>query len=106
MISFAKYKNKKVVCDNITFDSIKESKRYLDLKMLSKHHKITQLELQPKFKITVNNQFICHYKADFSYTDCATNKRVVEDVKGFKTPVYRLKKKLTEALFNITITEL
>jgi len=31
---------------------------------------------------------------------------VVEDVKGVKTPVYRLKKKLVEALHGITIQEI
>jgi hypothetical protein len=43
----------------------------------------------------MNGTKVFTYKADFSYfTD---KERVVEDVKGFKTPVYKLKKKLVEA---------
>ena len=31
--------------------------------------------------------------------------KIIEDVKGVKTSVYRIKKKLTEAIYDITIKE-
>ena len=63
----------------------------------------TNLKLQPKFVCMVNDKKICTYRADFKYLE--NGKLVVEDTKGFRTPVYRLKKKLVEALFNIEIVE-
>ena len=47
--SKAKYGNKKVQVDGITFDSRKEANRYAELKMLEKCGAIKQLELQKKF---------------------------------------------------------
>ena len=44
-----KYKNKKVVIDNILFDSKKEANYYTYLKLLEKAGKIKNLELQKKF---------------------------------------------------------
>jgi hypothetical protein len=53
------------------------------------------------------------YRADFAYEQQGLSasenerwRRVIEDVKGFKTPVYRLKKKMVEAIYGITIREL
>ena len=77
-----KYKAKKTVVDGITFDSMKEAKRYGVLKMMEKSGVIRNLELQPSFDCYVNQVKVCTYKADF---------------KGFKTAVYKLKKKLVEA---------
>ena len=48
---------------------------------------------------------IGHYVADFAYVDERTGQRVIEDVKGVKTAMYRWKKKHTEAQYGITITE-
>ncbi len=45
------------------------------------------------------------YVADFTWFD-AHNVLHVGDAKGFKTPVYRLKKKLAALLLNVTIEEL
>lgn len=44
-----KYRNKKVIVDGKEFDSIQESKRYKELKLLLKAGKISNLELQPRF---------------------------------------------------------
>lgn len=81
------------------FASQAEYRRYLELKLFA-----TNLELQPKFPIVVNNKKICTYVADFKYLDDKGNE-VIEDVKGVKTPVYKLKKKLVEALYPIKIIE-
>jgi len=99
-----KYGNKKTVVDNIVFDSMKEAARYGELKLLEKAGKIDLLELQPKFRLEVNGEKICTYIADFQYDD--DGHTVVEDVKGVKTAIYRLKKKLVKAIFGIDIQEI
>lgn len=94
----SKYHNKKIIVDGHKFDSIKEADRYCELKLLQKAKVITQLELQPRF--TLQPVFACdgnsyrkiEYIADFSYYE--NGKRIVEDVKGMKTEVYKIKKKL------------
>ena len=47
----------------------------------------------------------CTYIADFSYLDMLTCSTIVEDTKGFKTPVYRIKKKLMLWVHGIRIKE-
>lgn len=99
-----KYQNRKTVVDGIKFDSAKEARRYGELKLLERAGQITGLEIQPSFRLLVNNCLICTYRADFTYQD-ATKARIVEDVKGMKTPVYRLKKKLMLAIHGVEIFE-
>ena len=102
-----KYRNKKIDIDGLTFDSIAESRRYLILKQMENVGDITHLRLQPKFDYMAENskKKLFTYKADFDYcTD--DGQYVVEDVKGFKTAIYRLKKKLIEDRFNVKITEI
>jgi len=116
-----KYKAVKTTIDGITFDSKREAKRYTELKLLEKAGHITHLELQPEYQITINGAKICKYKADFRYFTVRQENReqytnskgewqtptitgdkegqIVEDVKGFKTPIYRLKKRLVEACY-------
>ena len=97
----AKYHNSKTIIDGIKFDSKKESLRYQELKLLEKNGDITELELQPRFtlqpKYRKNGKTIrkIEYVADFSYRD-KKGKHIVEDVKGIKTEVYKLKKKIFE----------
>ena len=99
-----KYRAVKTEVDGIMFDSKREAARYMELMLLQKAGEISRLELQPKYDCVVNGHKICNYKADFRYFNA--NGSVVEDVKGMKTPVYRLKKKLVEALFpGVTIQE-
>lgn len=98
-----KYGNKKVEVDGIKFDSKKEAKRYGELKWLAETGQISELELQKSFRLEVNNYLIAHYRADFVYYECG--KRIIEDCKGFRTPVYKLKKKLMLAIYGIEIRE-
>lgn len=103
-----KYQNRKTVVDGLSFDSLKESRRYGELKLLERSGRITGLEVQPAFRIVVNNCLICTYKADFRYVidaPYASGQVVVEDVKGVQTPVYRLKKKLMLAVHGISVVE-
>lgn len=101
-----KYHSKKTIIDGIEFDSKKESMRYQELKLLERAGKIRELKLQPEYelipKFKKNNKTYRKtiYKADFSYFDVETNKHITEDVKGFKTDVYKLKKKLFEYRYN------
>lgn len=98
-----KFRNVKTTVDGITFASKKEAKRYCDLKLMVKAGVFKDLTLQPEFPIEVNGVKICKYVADFSYYE--NGKRVIEDVKGFRTPAYRLKKKLMLAVHGINIFE-
>jgi hypothetical protein len=105
-----KYNATKTVVDGITFASKAEAKRYAELKLLWKAKEIFELHCQRKLPLHAPGSIaslkpIGHYIADFSYEtkdgDC-----VVEDVKGFKTPLYRWKKKHVEAQYGIKIVEI
>jgi len=90
----------------ITFDSKWESERYLYLKSLEKAGRVKDLELQPRYNITVNDQKICAYVADFKYNKENADgiwEHIVEDAKGVETPEFKLKKKLMKAVFDIDI---
>lgn len=107
----SKYGAVKTTVDGIVFDSKAEAGRYSYLKALERTGHISALGLQPEYPIVVNRldgerALIAHYRADFEYVHVATGRHVVEDVKGMKTPVYRLKKKLVEALYGFKITEI
>lgn len=97
----SKYGNRKTEIDGIIFSSQREGRRYLELKMKEKAGKIKDLILQPVY--TLQNAFVDNmgnkhrpitYIADFSYFDVDFGKTVVEDAKGMRTELYRLKKKL------------
>ena len=98
-----KYRAIKTIVDGIKFDSKKEARRYSQLKLLEKAGAITDLKLQPRFDLIVNNCKCGFYKADFEYVE--NEKKIIEDVKGMKTPVYNLKKKLIKAIYGIEIFE-
>ena len=95
-----KYNAKKIVVDGIKFDSKKEAARYEVLKGLELVGKIDRLELQPRFVLMDGFRYEgkairkIEYVADFLYRDLSTCELIVEDVKGVKTDVYKLKKKL------------
>ena|SRR5882672_180432 len=99
----SKYGAVRTTIDGITFDSKREAARYLELKLLAKAGIIRDLELQPAFVFCHNGRKIFTYRADFAYYE--GDQRTVEDVKGVRTPLYKLKKKLVEANWNVTITE-
>jgi len=102
----SKYHAVRTEVDGIVFDSKKEAARYQELKLLEFTGEIKQLELQPAFELLVKTgRAVGKYKADFRYLDVHRNKWVVEDVKGMRTPVYRLKKKIVEEVYGIEIVE-
>ena len=98
-----KYKAIKTTVDGIKFDSKKEAARYSNLKILEKAGHILDLSLQPRFDLIINGVKCGFYKADFKYIE--DGKEIIEDVKGMKTPVYNLKKRLIKAIYNIDIRE-
>ncbi|MGD9714830.1 MAG: DUF1064 domain-containing protein [Thermomicrobiales bacterium] len=100
----SKYKAVRTTLDGITFASKREAERYATLKLLEKAGDITKLELQPRYPLVVNDQLVGNYVADFRYRDEQGN-TVVEDAKGVKTPVYKLKKKLMKAIYGIEVRE-
>lgn len=112
----SKYGNRKTEVDGFVFDSKREANRYSELKLREKAGEIFDLELQPKFECIVHGEKICTYIADFRYKEYpslesnspvrkSTYRTVVEDSKGVKTDVYRLKKKLVHALFAVDVVE-
>ena len=107
----SKYKNKKVNADGYEFDSKKERNYYLKLKTMQELGLIKNLELQKeyilqdKFKLNNKTRRKITYKADFSYVSAEDGKLHVVDVKGFKTDVYKLKKKLFEYKYQIELEE-
>lgn len=94
----SKYWAKRTEVDAIDFDSLKEAEKYWELKILEKAWKISKLKLQPKFllqesfKYNWKTERAITYIADFSYEQ--DSQIVIEDVKGFKTDIYKLKRKL------------
>ena len=118
----SKYNARRTTVDGVTFASQKEARRYQELKMLEMAGEIRHLRLQPEFALSVDNRLypendhgrsidLGHYVADFSYEQRHQVgsryiwREVVEDVKGFKTPLYRWKKKHVEAQYGIQVRE-
>lgn len=105
----SKYHNQKVTTAEGTFDSKKEFQRWCVLKMMERAGTILGLERQKKFELIpkqkVNGKTIlpCYYIADFCYIE--NGKLVVEDCKGTKTEVYKIKKKLMLWRHGISIRE-
>ncbi len=67
---------------------------------------IRDLETQPKFKLDINGVHICNYFADFKYFDNELEREVIVDVKGVRTQVYKLKKRLMLAIHDIEVEEI
>lgn len=107
----SKYRAKKTEIDGIKFDSKKEAKRYIALRELEKKGNIEKLILQPRFLLQEgfrkNGKAYrkIEYVADFMYEQ--DGKLIIEDVKGIKTDVYKLKQKLFEKRYqDLTIKEI
>lgn len=118
--SRSKYGNRKTTLNGIKFDSNKEADRYMTLLMMQKHGEIRNLKLQQEFHLIEkyvdadgNKSEPLIYRADFVYERKTAPDadgvvhwvQVVEDVKGKKTDVYNVKKKLMFDKFGITIKE-
>jgi hypothetical protein len=91
--------------DGIVFQSKMEMHRYEFLLEMLRLNLIDDLERQVPYPVVVNGRKICTYKSDFNYRVVLTGEKIIEDVKGARTAVYKLKKKLVEAIHGITLTE-
>ena len=98
----SKYGNKKTEYKGMIFDSKKEANYCATLDLLKKASKeedrVVSYERQVPFQITLNEKKICKYYADFIVLYADGRKEIV-DVKGYRTALYKLKKKLVEAQF-------
>lgn len=92
-----KYRAVPTHVNGIRFASKAEARRYGELRLLERAGKIKDLVCQHRIRCLVNDLQVCDYVADFTYRDERGMARI-EDVKGVQTPVFRLKKKLVEAL--------
>ena len=101
----SKYHAKHMVIDGHNFPSQKEAKRYEELKLMEKAGEIKGLKLQVAFPLVKKSEHgrEIRYYADFVYYE--NGSLVVEDTKGFKTDVYKLKKRLMAELYGINIKE-
>ena len=107
----SKYKNKKIESDGQKFDSKKEYNRYLELMIYQESGVISNLKRQVPFiicdKVRDENgkllQREAKYVADFTYVQ--DGRLVVEDAKGYRTELYKLKKKLMLERYGIIIKE-
>ncbi len=104
--SVRKFGNIRTPVGGKIFASKKEARRYKELLALQGAGMIRDLETQPVFDLEVNGVRVCRYVADFRYIDLERGGvTVVEDVKGWRTEVYRLKAKLMKAVHGIDIQE-
>lgn len=120
MILYNKYNARKVAVDGIAFDSVREARRYKELKLMQQAGKISDLRLQVPFELVpalyehsgeiytkgkrkgqpkrgkcVEKAVI--YKADFVYTENGC--QIVEDAKGVPTKDYIIKRKLFKQIY-------
>ena len=109
---YSKYGNRKVTVDGITFDSQTEADRWAWLRIMERGGVIKDLRRQVRYELvpkqTDENMKMIEssvsYIADFVYRD-QEGKEIVEDAKGYKTDVYRIKKKLMLWVHGIRIQE-
>ena len=95
----SKYGNRKVEVGPFAFDSEAEAHRYQDLLLSVKAGVISGLFVHPSFELQApftdaagSRHRGISYEGDFAYTEAG--RVVVEDVKGVRTEVFRLKEKL------------
>ena len=116
----SKYHAVPTVVHGWRFDSKREAKRYQELLLLGRAGVIRNLELQPTFPLWgyrvdeagISYRCVGTYRADFRYEEHVDRtpstvgwRDVVEDVKGVRTAVYRLKKRMMDAQYGIQIRE-
>ena len=109
-IKQSKYHNKKVYYDGHWFDSQKEKSWYIKYKLMEQAGEIKDLKMQvpftliETFKLEDKTYRSTNYIADFTYKT-KDGKLHVIDVKGMRTDVYKLKKKLMAWKYGIEIEE-
>jgi hypothetical protein len=109
MYRSARYRgNKPLRCrQDIMHQSTLEARRCDELHLMQQGGLIQDLEAhpQPVFRLEINGVHICKYLADFRYVDAETGETVGEDVKGWRTETYNLKRRMMKAIHNIVVRE-
>ena len=96
----SKYNSRRIAIDGYTFDSIKESQRYGELRLMEKAYEISELEVHPVLVLQRSFSYrgkkirAITYEADFGYFSYIDGVFVYEDLKGYKTQLFRLKWKM------------
>ena len=110
--SHQKYRNEKVEEGDKKFDSKAEHKRWQYLDALEKAGEITDLRMQVPFElipaqVAPDGRKIrpTSYIADFIYT-ANDGSLVCEDVKGYATPEWRIKRKLMLQVHGVWVREI
>lgn len=100
-----KYHARSVIVDNVRFASNREAMHYGQLKMLERGGKIFALSLQVPFPLHAKGgEEVAKYIADFTFME--DGKLIVCDSKGFRTDMFRLKKRWLKSEYGITIREM
>lgn len=104
----SKYRNVLTTVDGITFHSAAEARRYSRLTLLARAKRIDNLQRQVPFELVVSGVKVARYIADFTYDELLPSGTVsvVEDVKGYVTTEYAMKRALMLACYGITIREI
>lgn len=107
----SKYHATKINYNGMTFDSKKEANRYKELVYMEDRGLILGLRCQVRYVVIpkqrdANGKAVreCAYIADFVYQQ--DGETIVEDVKGYRTPEYTIKKKLMLKEYGITVREI
>lgn len=106
----SKYHSTPTEVNGIRFDSKREANRWAELRILERAGKIQKLKRQVKY-LLIPSQYRdgkciereASYIADFVYVK--DGHLVVEDCKGFRTPEYKLKRKLMLERYDIRLVE-
>jgi len=93
----------KTVVDGRTFDSKREAARYEALRGDQRAGRISGLRLQVRIPLKAGGVIVARYVADFVYV--RGGRQVIEDCKGMRTAMYRLKRKWIKAQYGIEILE-
>lgn len=105
----SKYRNVEIDLDGKRFDSKREAVRYGELKMLQSGGFVRNLETQFSFQLLgagdkpllYDNGREMRYIADFVYEekqDDGSWEKVVEDVKGYRTTAYKIKRAIMRGM--------
>jgi hypothetical protein len=96
----SKYKNKKTSLDGRVYDSKCEADRAAMLKLMVRAKEVILFFEQVPFPLPGNREYLADFVVlwpDFSWT--------VEDVKGARTDVYKIKRDLMRETYGIVIVE-
>ena len=99
----SKYFAVPTVVNGIRFASKKEARRFQQLAVLEQVGEISGLNVQPRYALFAGETPIATYVGDFEYWE--RGRLVTEDVKGMKTPAYRIKARLFAANYGREIRE-